>query len=87
MVVLVFSKWAYWFGNGKISTINSSLNAWKVAKTFKSFMTTSIFGPIGHVIILLNTMLLVIMTSQIIGKTSNLPTTKNLFHIQVNALS
>lgn len=81
MVVLVFIKWAYWFSNGKISTINSSLNAWKVAKTFKSFMTTSIFGQIGHVIMLLNIMLLVIMTSQIIRKTTNLPTTKSLLHI------
>jgi hypothetical protein len=44
-------------------------------------MTTSIFGPNDHVIILLNTMLLVIMTSQIIRKTIDLPTTKSLLHI------
>ncbi len=53
----------------------------RLQKNLNLFMTTSIFGPNEHVIILPNTMLLIIMTSQIIRKIINLPTTKSLLHI------
>ncbi len=53
----------------------------RLQENLNLFMTTSIFGPNDHVIILLNTMLLVIMTFQIIRKTIDLPTTKSSLHI------